>query len=129
MRVSESTTQQSLVTKLLDFKHVVLDEAGAMLEPDMVVCLRTILFLQPRMQCIGLVALHMHKAKATKYGCLCRVLSFMAVASSSASETTARCAACPLVLRRDVWGAFDRDTLTYCYDCAAASLHNLEESH
>lgn len=33
----DTTAQKSLLAKLLDFKHVVLDEAGAMLEPDMVV--------------------------------------------------------------------------------------------
>lgn len=36
--VSDSTAEKSVMAQLLDFKYVVLDEAGAMLEPDMVVC-------------------------------------------------------------------------------------------
>lgn len=46
--VSDSTAEKSVMAKLLNFKYVVLDEAGAMLEPDMVVCS---IVLQSRRDC------------------------------------------------------------------------------
>jgi hypothetical protein len=59
--------QKSAVMKLLDFKHVVLDEAGAMLEPDMVVCFRAF----PHFHCKHLCAVRWKRMTCLTRALLC----------------------------------------------------------